>query len=157
MNNNYPFVAHRSPSQTLAEKYCSCLFKTQARQDSRRTQYNPYAICQANTFNYRGLKGSGGLPCFYERSYLQSQKYSTLAGYASNKGLVDPDEEISFDELVDIIADFLEQEERLYPESMHAVPRMLPQFSPSPTPQMSPRVSPKASPRMLPRRSMRAL
>lgn len=127
MNDEYPFIAKHTPSQNLAEKYCSCLFKTQARSNRG---YNPYAICQANIFNNKGLKGPGNLPCFYGRSYLENQKYATLAGYATNKGLIDPNEDVSFEELVDIIADFLDEEQRLYPESMNAVPRMSPKVSP---------------------------
>ena len=103
MNNQYPFITHQSPPQNLAEKYCSCLFKG-----------DPVYL------NSQDVNSS---LCFYTRKYLRGQTYLTLIRYAINKELIDIDEDISFDELVDIIATFLDSEERLYPENMHAVPQ----------------------------------
>ena len=98
----------------LIDKYCSCLFKVQARQSPRRTSprrgpYNPYAVCQSSIFHRRGLPGIGLYKCHYDIEYLESLPYRILYDYALAKELID-DEEYDRDELIDIIADFLDSE-----------------------------------------------
>ena len=110
---NYPFVAgaHRT---TLPEHYCSCLIKHTANSYRYGQSTNPYAICQSSVFNRRGLKGPGAVKCKYTPEYFKNLPYSVLLNYTKAKGLIDDDEEgLPEDELIDIIIDFFESEQKM--------------------------------------------
>ena len=109
---NYPFIAGANRT-TLPEHYCSCLIKTTANSYRYGRSTIPQAICQSSVFNRRGLKGPGAVSCKYTEEYFENLPYSVLLNYAKAKGLIHDDEEPDQDELIDIIVDFFESEQKI--------------------------------------------
>ena len=93
--------------RSLDEKYCSCVFQVTGRQRA----YNPYAVCTSSIYNRRGIGGPGSsISCDYSIEYLQSRPVGQLFNYAVAKGLIDPRDQYSREDLIEIILDFQDRE-----------------------------------------------
>lgn len=107
---SYPFVA-TGQRATQQEHFCSCIFKVTGK--NYRTGYvgNPYAMCTASVYGSKGLQGPGPVRCFYTRDYLASLRYHELYDYAQAKQLIPPGSRPRFDQLVELIYDWLHAEQ----------------------------------------------
>lgn len=104
------FIATPPPRTTLGQKYCSCIFKVNSQNFRRSRTANPYAVCSSQIFHKRGLEGPGLVDCQYTRDYLLSLRYRVLLDFALEKGIVSQNENLSKDDLVDIIDEWLQED-----------------------------------------------